>query len=96
MNGREWDVVAVSADERHLLLGEAGWPAGRVSASLCREMAARLLRRGLPPIPGAGRYEVVHALSLPEAPPSPWRKSGTSPHFVTAKDVLAALRGDPP
>lgn len=90
--GPEWDVVAISADERHLLLGEAKWPANKVSASLCRELGAGLLRRGVPPIPDAGRYKVVHALFLPEAPRGLGWRNGASPLVITAKHVLAALR----
>jgi AAA+ ATPase superfamily predicted ATPase len=90
--GPEWDVVALSADRKRLLLGEARWTESRVQRSHFEGACADLKRRGVPPLGDVGRCKVVHAVFLPEPPQGGKPRRARTPHLVTARDVLAVLR----
>ena len=81
-NAPEYDVVARSIDGRHLLVGEAKWPATESVSKIGRQPRAVDL-------PGATGSEIVHVLFVPDA-----REVKTGPGIVTvdADTVMAVLR----
>jgi AAA+ ATPase superfamily predicted ATPase len=88
--GPEWDVVAVSSDNRRLLLGEVKWAEKPASRTIIRRALSGLSRKGVPPIEGASSREVVHAVFVPRVDGSKRDVGGAV--VVDAADVLASLR----
>ena len=82
-NAPEYDVVARSIDGRHLLVGEAKWPAG---AGFDSRIGLRVQAVNLP---GATRSGIVPVLFIPDA-----REARTHAGVVTvdAATVMAVLR----
>ena len=84
----EWDVVALSSDGAHLLLGEAKWNLRPASKSRVEQALRDLTARRAPDL--GKRYTSAietRVLFVPEVP-SGWRAKRGGPYVVTAADLL--------
>ena len=81
-NDPEFDVVALSADGRHLLVGEVKWTA-RASNPHLRPL------RGTEVLPGASDCEVVEAVFVPES--GDWSGALSDAVVLDARAVLGSL-----
>ena len=82
------DVVARSVDGRHVLVGEARWRAGPLSAAEADAWLARL-RAVAPVLPGIEACRVVYALFVPGGGSS---DGYAGVHVVDARTVMGVLR----
>jgi AAA+ ATPase superfamily predicted ATPase len=84
----EWDILALSEDTSHLLIGEAKWTAKAPSPHLIHRLFEELRKKGAPPVKRPS--QILYVLFVPEKP-----KSLTLPDdakIITAKEVIEALR----
>lgn len=81
--GTEWDVVSVSADRRHVFLGECKWMRS-ATASRVAEVARLMKRREKPPLPDAATLH--YGLFLPSCSPLPAEVEGVA--LLDASRVL--------
>jgi AAA+ ATPase superfamily predicted ATPase len=87
----EWDIVAASADNASLLLGEAKWFDGPVDEPLLERVFRGLLNKGRPALSSVAERSIVYALFVPECPTRLKRRK--APYLVfDAEDMLAVLR----
>ena len=85
ITGAEWDVVSVSSDRRHVLLGECKWLRRATRARVCQAIRA-LTTRPVPPLP---RQPQIHfALFLPSRRALPPDTQGVA--VFDAHDMLGA------
>ena len=84
----EWDVVALSLNDRRLLLGEVKWSRRRFEKAALERVARSVAAKPPPTLPSRyARYEVVRALFVPAlAARVPRRMSGVE--IVSGGDVL--------
>jgi AAA+ ATPase superfamily predicted ATPase len=88
--GPEWDVVAKSADNKRLLLGEVKWSDRPVSDRGVRRAISGLIQKGIPPIDRPSGCEIVYAVFLPKVQRS--KDDYIEAAVVDAADVLSCLR----
>jgi AAA+ ATPase superfamily predicted ATPase len=87
----EWDVVAASADDKSLLLGECKWFDGPVDQPRLDRLFRGLMAKGLPGLAGLAGRPITHALFVPDCPARLKRRK--APYLVfDADDVLDVLR----
>lgn len=88
--GPEWDIVSLSLDGKHLLLGEAKWRRQQAGLQLLDKVSDELTSKGVPQGLVKPGTTVHHVLFFPV----PSRiKVGTGTHVLGASDVLGALGG---
>lgn len=86
----EWDVVALSLDERTLLLGEAKWHEREATVADVEAAYRELTQKGIPLTQGLRFSQVVHVVFVPKCVPEV--KSKRRPYAVVdAEEVLGAL-----
>ncbi|MBD3322719.1 MAG: hypothetical protein GF350_16575 [Chitinivibrionales bacterium] len=67
-NGPEWDIVSVSIECTHVLLGEVKWHEKAVTLKDLKAFKDKLLAKGLPPLKNIEKMKVIYALFVPEKP----------------------------
>jgi uncharacterized protein len=86
--GPEWDIVSMSLDGKHLLLGEAKWRHVQVGAGVLGRTWEELRSKGVPEGLAKPGTIVHHALFFP-LPPR--QKIGEGVHVLGAREILEAF-----
>jgi hypothetical protein len=91
-NGPEWDLVSISLDKKHLLLGEVKWTESVVKSSDIERIFYQLKKKGIPSLKGAEGLKIIYAVFIPRHD-----RIGSLPansFVVDADEIVAALSED--
>ena len=88
--GPEWDVVSLSLDGKHLLLGEAKWRRKQAGSQLFDQASKELTAKGVPQGLLKPGTTVHHVLFFPLPSQD---KMGAGTQVMGAHDVIGALGG---
>ena len=88
-SGPEWDVLAQSCDQEHLIMGEAKWLEKKPSAKEIDKEIQELRSKGLPPIPHSPNSTLHYVLFVPEKPTNLMLSKDV--YIVDAREVIDVL-----
>ncbi len=90
--GPEWDVVALSEQGDHLLLGEVKWSEKQADERAIKRIIGDLIKKGIPNQSRWQDLKITHAIFVPQLSKRIQKRRIDGVNLVAADDIIAALK----